>query len=91
MFQLTSTKKPVKITCPNLSLTKYREIAAHLQQVEGVEAELIAQTSSHFDYRQSQIEALLLSYTEDFLVKDKERVEEILSYYAEIHGNWLFQ
>lgn len=91
MFQLTSIQEPVRIACPNLSLTKYREIAAHLQQVDGIKVDLISQTSSHFDYNQSQIEALLLSYTEDFQFKDKERVEEILNYYAEIHGDWLSQ
>ncbi len=89
MSQTTPTKQLEKISCPELPLTKYREIAAHLQQVQGIQTKLIPQTSSQFDYNQSQIEGLLLIYTEDFLAGNQERVEEILSYYAKHCGDWL--
>ncbi|MGB3694303.1 MAG: hypothetical protein WA865_04195 [Spirulinaceae cyanobacterium] len=89
MSQSPPTKKLEKISCPGLSLTKYREIAAHLQQVEGIQTNLIPQTSSEFDYNQSQVEGLLLSYTEDFLASNQEQVEAILSYYAKHCGDWL--
>ena len=47
-----------KIEFPGLPLAVYREIAAHIRQVLGVEVGLIPQTSSEFDYNQSQISGL---------------------------------
>jgi len=38
---------------PGLPLAVYREVAAHLQQVEGVETGLLPQTAQRFDYTQS--------------------------------------
>lgn len=50
------------IQCPGLPLAVYREIAAHLRQVDGVETGLIPQSSSTFDYRESQVGGLWLQY-----------------------------
>ena len=52
-----------KIEFPGLPLAVYREIAAHIRQVLGVEVGLIPQTSSEFDYNQSQISGLWISWT----------------------------
>lgn len=62
----------------------YREVAAHLRQVEGVTVELIAQTAKEFDYRQSQIEGLRLSFPPAV----QAQVDAILQYYAQRHGAW---
>ncbi|AFZ55737.1 hypothetical protein H6G54_21645 [Anabaena cylindrica FACHB-243] len=72
-----------KIEFANLPLAVYREIAAHLRQVEGVEADLISQTSSEFDYNQSQIAGLSISWKPN--TKD-ERVKQILAYYQNLYG-----
>ena len=70
-----------EIGFPGLLLGVYREIAAHLRQVEGVEAGLRSQTSSEFDYNQSQIEGLWIQYTQTASLESRQRVEQILGYY----------
>jgi hypothetical protein len=77
-----------QICCPGLPLAVYREVAAHLRQVGGVQVRLMSQTSSQFDYGQSQIEALWVSYPADLGDRDRDRFEVILDYYAQRHGPW---
>ncbi|MDJ0601522.1 MAG: hypothetical protein QNJ37_22090 [Crocosphaera sp.] len=74
------------ITYPNLPLAIYRELAAHLRQIEGVTIELIAQQSQQFDYAQSQIDHLEMSYPPTLDSSEKRRLEEILDYYAQIYS-----
>lgn len=84
---MTETKmraQPQRLSCPGLSLAVYREVAAHLRQVEGVTIGLIAQTATEFDYFHSQIEGLWLSYPQ----AGQAQVEAILQYYAQRHGTW---
>ncbi len=77
-----------QITYPNLPLAVYREIAAHLRQVPGVETALIPQQSQQFDYGQSQVECLQILYEVDCNCPDRQPVERILNYYARIYGNY---
>jgi hypothetical protein len=70
-----------KIELAGLPLAVYREIAAHLRQVEGVEVDLIPQASQQFDYNQSQIGGLWLSWTANASLESRQRVNEILGYY----------
>ncbi|TAF12236.1 MAG: hypothetical protein EAZ77_00365 [Nostocales cyanobacterium] len=72
-----------KIEFPNLPLAVYREIAAHLRQVEGVDVDLIPQTSSEFDYYQSQIAGLSISWQPH---TNEDRVKQILAYYQNRYG-----
>ncbi|MDJ0662210.1 MAG: hypothetical protein QNJ42_22390 [Crocosphaera sp.] len=74
-----------KITYSNLPLAIYRELAAHLRQIEGVAIELIPQQSQQFDYAQSQINHLEMSYPLTLSSADKQRLEDILNYYAQVH------
>jgi hypothetical protein len=74
--------------CPNLPLAVYREVAAHLRQVTGVEVELLPQLAQTFDYRQSQIGGLRLSYTSAANPVSQQRVQQILAYYGERYGDW---
>ena len=74
------------ITYPNLPLAIYRELAAHLRQVQGVAAEVLPQTSQQFDYNQSQAGGLLLEYDPSIDGRERAQAEAILSYYAEIYG-----
>jgi hypothetical protein len=67
-----------KIEFPHLPLAVYREIAAHLRQLEGVDVDLIPQSSSDFDYYQSQVAGLLISCQPN---TNEERVQQILDYY----------
>ncbi|WP_315790513.1 hypothetical protein [Fischerella sp. JS2] len=73
------TKEKVEFT--GLPLAVYREVAAHLRQVEGVAVELIPQSSPQFDYNQSQIAGLWISVSPDSDSMSQKRVEQILAYY----------
>ncbi len=72
---------PYQISFPGLPLAVYRELAAHLRQVEGVEPHLIPQQSREFDYNQSQIEALWIQFGENADATCRQRVDQILAYY----------
>ncbi|MGF1478861.1 MAG: hypothetical protein ACFB4I_05155 [Cyanophyceae cyanobacterium] len=76
------------VTSPELPLAVYREVAAHLRQVEGIETGLIPQQSFQFSYRQSQVGGLWIQYSEHLEPNCQERVEQILAYYAERFGDW---
>ena len=69
---------------PSLSLTMYREIAAHLCQVEGVETKLLPVFDTEFNYDDSQVNSLQIQLSNaDF---QGRQVEEILAYYQNIFG-----
>ncbi len=89
IVQINTPQTPQKaIAYPHLPLTVYREISAHLQQVEGVTVELLPQDAPFFDYAQSQIKGLVLSYPETLTEDQQEQMQSILDYYAQIHGNY---
>jgi hypothetical protein len=70
-----------KIELAGLPLAVYREIAAHLRQVEGVEVSFIPQTSQKFDYSDSQMNGLWIEYTPISNLESRQRVQQILTYY----------
>ncbi|MEM9539831.1 MAG: hypothetical protein AAGA60_09995 [Cyanobacteria bacterium P01_E01_bin.42] len=80
--------KRERISCPQMPLAVYREAAAHLQQVSGVEVTLVPQSSPTFDYLQSQIAGLTIDYPENCDRDRQQQIEAILAYYAERHGSW---
>lgn len=77
-----------QIRCPGLPLAVYREVAAHLQQVKGIETALIAQTSQQFDYNQSQVGGLSIQYGAASNSESREQVKQILAYYQNRYGVW---
>lgn len=86
MSPVTTNKVQKILTCDRLPLAIYREIVAHLQQVEGVSAQLTPQKGKVFDYLQSQVGGLSLEY---YPAEDtEEQVNSILGYYAEKYGVW---
>lgn len=70
-----------EIQFPGLPLAVYREIAAHLRQVEGVETGLYPATGGEFDYNQSQVGSLWIQYAPTAAKESRERVDQILAYY----------
>jgi hypothetical protein len=76
-----------KIEFPGLPLAVYREIVAHLHQVEGVEAGLITQSSQEFDYNQSQVAGLSIDFAADIRPECRIKVKQILAYYQERYKN----
>jgi len=77
-----------QIRCMGLPLAVYREVAAHLRQVDGVQTELVPQQSREFDYHQSQIESLWVTYDDHAIPEVTERVQQILAYYSDRYGSW---
>jgi hypothetical protein len=77
-----------QIVYEGLPLAIYREVAAHLRQVEGVNVELIPQTSRQFNYHQSQIGGLSIAYPMNLSDRDRQLIKAILDYYAQIHGSY---
>jgi hypothetical protein len=77
-----------QVRCAGLPLTVYREVAAHLQQVDGVQTTLVSQRSHPFDYNQSQIESLWIHYAASASEVARERVQQILTYYGDRFGHW---
>ncbi|OUL24094.1 hypothetical protein BV372_29135 [Nostoc sp. T09] len=75
-----------KIEFAGLPLAVYREIAAHLRQVEGLEVGLIPQSSQQFDYHQSQIEGLWISWISNPTSAARQLVQQILAYYQNRYG-----
>ncbi|MGR3276452.1 hypothetical protein ACSYAD_15195 [Acaryochloris marina NIES-2412] len=83
------THKEYDIQCPGLPLAIYREIAAHLLQVDGVETELLSQEAKHFDYSLSQIGWLRLRHPQDLPGTDQAQIDQILGFYAQRYGDWI--
>ena len=84
-------QKREQITCEGLPLAVYREIAAHLRQVNGVSTGLTPQktpSTASFNYYQSQVGSLWIEYGANFEPSVEQQVKAILDYYAEIYGIW---
>ncbi|NEP10336.1 MAG: hypothetical protein F6K14_08965 [Symploca sp. SIO2C1] len=75
-----------QISCPTLPLAIYREIAAHLRQVEGIEVDLEPQNSQKFDYNQSQVGSLQIYCAEATALQERKRVNQILAFYQNRYG-----
>ncbi len=76
-----------QICFPQMPLAVYRELAAHLRQVNGVEVELLPQTAQTFDYPRSQVGGLLLHLPND-ATASQQLVQQILAYYGQRHGGY---
>ena len=88
MMQTTRQDNQLKyeIQFPGLPLAVYREIAAHLRQVEGVETGLYPTQSEQFDYNQSQVGGLWIQYSQTAGEESREQVDQILAYYQDRYG-----
>lgn len=85
-----------QLTCPQLPLAVYREVAAHLRQVKGVNASLVMRPIEHdpteeFDYYQSQVTALHIDFVEDISESTNQKVAAILDYYAQRYNPWIIK
>lgn len=72
-----------KITLPRLPLAVYRELAAHLRQLSEVETTLISQEARPFDYLESQVAGIIITYGSDTVSKTRQQVAGILRYYSD--------
>ncbi len=69
---------------PDIALAMYRELAAHIEQIEDVKVELFWQESSEFSYLGSQIGGLWLTYAPTIPSESQILIKKILSHY----GTW---
>ncbi|NDJ17685.1 hypothetical protein GS601_10350 [Myxacorys almedinensis A] len=70
-----------------LPLAVYREVAAHLSQIDGVATDVLPQTSNTFAYTQSQVGGLEIEIA-DPASEASTQVEKILAYYSDRFGPW---
>jgi hypothetical protein len=79
-----------KFTISNyqIPLAVYREIAAHLQQIEGVKVAFLMPTDREFSYTESQLGGLEITGIDRLMDRDRLQVERLLSYYAEYYHEW---
>lgn len=85
------TTKSITFSLDRLPLAVYREMAAHLRQVEGVKTDLLPQTATNFDYLQSQVGGLKIVYpSESSIVKGccsiELKVKSIIRHYENKYG-----
>jgi hypothetical protein len=84
--QLDNSRIAKIVTISQLPLAIYRELAAHLQQVDGVTTEVIMRSEKSgkqvFDYQESQVESLRVEYPQELKLDSQERIEEIIEYYS---------
>lgn len=87
---LTSTgnQKRRTLAWPKLPLAVYREVAAHLRQIDGVNTGLHPRSSSEFNYYLSQVGGLWIEYPEDLGAEEVARMDRILAYYSDRYGVW---
>jgi hypothetical protein len=78
----------MKIHNHQLPLAVYREVAAHLQQIEGVIVNFLVPTGRSFSYTESQLGGLEISGTDRLTEFDLDRFNRILSYYADRYQPW---
>jgi hypothetical protein len=76
------------VRCNTLPLAVYREVAAHLTQVDGVSTQLEQQTTEQFDYNISQIGGLHIELPPPPNREAAAQVEQILAYYAARYKPW---
>lgn len=68
---------------PEITLAMYRELASHLEQIDGVNVELMWQGDRKFSYLGSQIGGLYLTYPAN-CQNQQDLIEKILNHY----GSW---
>jgi len=78
---------PLTLEFQQMPLGVYREVQAHLQQLPGLEIELLPQTSPQFDYGQSQLGGIriVLAPDQPFFETDRPFLQQILTYYHKLY------
>ncbi len=74
-----------------LSLAVYREITAHLRQVEGVTVSFLTSVNRGFGYTESQLGGLEIIGANLLTEGDQIRLDRLLDYYADRYHQWEIQ
>ena len=67
----------------NIPLAVYRELAAHLQQIEGVTVKFLEPIDREFNYTKSQLGGLEILGVDGLAPCDRQTLDRILSYYVD--------
>jgi hypothetical protein len=67
---------------PEIPLAMYRELAAHLEQINNVHVDLLASESTEFSYLGSQVGGLRLGTATQCTPETQELIQEILAHYG---------
>ncbi len=78
----------MKIHNHQLPLAVYREVAAHLQQLEGIAVDFLVPNDRSFSYTESQLGGLEISGIDRLTELELDRFNRILSYYADRYQPW---
>lgn len=71
-----------------MPLAVYRELVAHLRQIDSVQTGLLPAEAAPFEYGASQIGGLWLRYDDNVTQADRDQVRSILQYYTQRFGDW---
>ncbi len=82
----THTRRTV--SWPKLPLAVYREVAAHLRQIDGVNTGLYPRSGSEFQYHLSQVGGMWIEYPENLAAEYLARIDQILAYYGDRYCVW---
>ncbi len=79
---------PMKtIRNPHIPLAVYRELAAHLRQIEGVSVKFLQPIDRSFSYLGSQLDGLEISGIDRLQPEDSTRLDLILKYYLDRYNS----
>ncbi len=78
----------MKIHNHKIPLAVYREIAAHLRQVEGIAVAYLTPIDREFSYTESQIGGLEITGANLLTDSAKIRIDSLLKYYADRYHPW---
>jgi hypothetical protein len=85
---ITPQQVEYRLHSPHLPLAVYREVAAHLRQIDGVNTGLLPQSAKAFDYLQSQVGGVWIRYSAAAADVCQPQIEAILTYYGDRYGKW---
>jgi hypothetical protein len=82
-----------KFTIANhqVPLAVYREIAAHLRQIEGITVSFLTSVDRGFSYTESQLGGLEIMGANLLTDSDRIRLDRLLNYYADRYNQWDIQ
>ena len=71
-----------------MPLAVYREVAAHLRQIEGITVVFLTPIDRAFSYTESQLGGLEIIGADRLAAVDRLRLDRLLGYYADRYNPW---
>jgi hypothetical protein len=71
-----------------MPLAVYREVAAHLHQIEGTIVAFLAPVDREFSYLDSQVGGLEITLTDRFSDRDRVLLDRLLDDDADLYARW---